>query len=195
MGLSGPHKRGAPRQGGAPGERSESDVPSSRTPNGTPACYPPPVSHPALPHVQLFTDGACSGNPGPGGWAFILKHPGTGKELEKSGAEPATTNNRMELMAVIEGLTALKTRSLVDLTSDSQYVLKGLKEWLKGWKAKGWKTADKKPVKNQDLWQRLDDLAGAHDIRFHWIRGHNEHPENTRCDELAVAAYRALQGR
>ena len=148
-----------------------------------------------LPHVQLYTDGACSGNPGPGGWAFVLRHPGTGKELEKSGAEPQTTNNRMELMAVIGGLSALKTRSLVDLTSDSQYVLKGLKEWLKSWKARGWKTADKKPVKNQDLWQQLDELAQAHDIRFHWIRGHNEHPENTRCDELAVAAYRALQGR
>jgi ribonuclease HI len=150
------------------------------------------VSHPPLPHVQLFTDGACSGNPGPGGWAFILKHPATNKTLEKSGAELQTTNNRMELMAVIEGLGALRQPSLVDLTSDSQYVLKGLKEWLKNWKAKGWRTADKKPVKNQDLWQRLDELSATHDIRFHWIRGHNEHPENERADELAVKARESL---
>jgi ribonuclease HI len=147
---------------------------------------------PSLPHVELFTDGACSGNPGPGGWAFILRHPATKKTLEKSGAELQTTNNRMELQAVIEGLGALKQPSLVDLTSDSQYVLKGLKEWLKGWKAKGWRTSDKKPVKNQDLWQSLDALSQEHTIRFHWIRGHNEHPENCRADELAVAAREAL---
>ena len=154
--------------------------------------YPPPVTHPSLPHVQLFTDGACSGNPGPGGWAFILRHPATEKEVERSGAEILTTNNRMELMAVIEGLKLLKTASIVDLTSDSQYVLKGLKEWIKGWKAKGWKTADKKPVKNQELWMELDALAAAHQVRFHWIRGHNEHAENERCDQLAVAAREAL---
>jgi ribonuclease HI len=150
------------------------------------------VTKSALPHVQLFTDGACSGNPGPGGWAFILRHPATDKEVERSGAEILTTNNRMELMAVIEGLKLLKTASIVDLTSDSQYVLKGLKEWIKGWKAKGWKTADKKPVKNQELWQELDALAAAHQLRFHWIRGHNEHAENERCDQLAVAAREAL---
>jgi ribonuclease HI len=147
---------------------------------------------PEPPHVQLFTDGACSGNPGPGGWAYVLKHPATGQEREESGAELATTNNRMELMAVIRGLTALTAPSTVDLTSDSQYVLKGLKEWMKGWKAKGWLTADKKPVKNQDLWLQLDTLQKAHELRFHWIRGHNEHPENTRCDLLAVAAREAL---
>lgn len=147
---------------------------------------------PALPNVLLFTDGACSGNPGPGGWAFILKHPATGKSIERSGAELVTTNNRMELMAAIEGLSALTAPSLVDLTSDSQYVLKGLKEWIKNWKAKGWKTADRKPVKNQDLWQKLDALAAEHTVRFHWIRGHNEHPENERCDQLAVAAREAL---
>ena len=147
---------------------------------------------PALPNVLLFTDGACSGNPGPGGWAFILKHPATGKSIERSGAELVTTNNRMELMAAIEGLSALTAPSLVDLTSDSQYVLKGLKEWIKNWKAKGWRTADRKPVKNQDLWQKLDALAAEHTVRFHWIRGHNEHPENERCDQLAVAAREAL---
>jgi ribonuclease HI len=150
------------------------------------------VSTPSLPNVHLFTDGACSGNPGPGGWAFILRHPATNKTLEKSGAELQTTNNRMVLQAVIEGLSQLKQPSLVDLTSDSQYVLKGLKEWLKNWKAKGWRTSDKKPVKNQDLWQALDALSATHTIRFHWIRGHNEHPENTRADALAVAAREAL---
>ena len=146
----------------------------------------------SLPTVQLFTDGACSGNPGPGGWAFILRHPASGKELERAGAELATTNNRMELIAVIEGLKALTTPSRVELTSDSQYVLNGLKEWLSAWKARGWRTASKKPVKNEDLWRALDELASRHDIRFHWIRGHRGHAENERCDQLAVAAREAL---
>lgn len=154
---------------------------------------PPP--DPARPHVELYTDGACSGNPGPGGWAYILRHPATGKEIEGSGGEPQTTNNRMELRAVIEGLSLLKKPSLVDLTSDSQYVLNGLKEWMKSWKARGWKTADKKPVKNQDLWEQLDALQQVHTLRFHWIRGHNEHPENERCDQLAVAAIEAFRKR
>ncbi len=144
------------------------------------------------PNVHLFTDGACSGNPGPGGWAYILVHPATGKRREHAGAEADTTNNRMELTAVIEGLRALSRPSDVDLTSDSQYVLKGLREWLDQWKARGWRTADKKPVKNEDLWRILDDLRAAHTLRFHWIRGHNEHPENERCDQLAVAARQAL---
>lgn len=149
----------------------------------------------AASHVQLFTDGACSGNPGPGGWAYILRHLASGKESEDSGGDPATTNNRMELQAVIEGLSRLKKRSIVDLFSDSQYVLNGLREWLTAWKARGWKTADKKPVKNQDLWEALDALIARHDVRFHWVRGHNEHPENERCDRLAVAARdRAAQG-
>lgn len=148
----------------------------------------------ALPHVHLFTDGACSGNPGPGGWAYILKHPSTGATREASGAEGDTTNNRMELRAVIEGLAALKKPSRIDLTSDSQYVLKGLKEWLDNWKRKGWKTSNKQPVKNQDLWEQLDELRARHEIRFHWIKGHNEHPENERCDQLAVEAYRKLRG-
>jgi len=145
------------------------------------------------PHVELYTDGACSGNPGPGGWAYILKHPASASEKEASGGEPATTNNRMELRAAIEGLVALTSRSRVELYSDSQYVLKGLGEWIDQWKKRGWKTSTKQPVKNQDLWERLDLLREAHDIRFHWIRGHNEHPENERCDKLAVAACRAVR--
>lgn len=141
-----------------------------------------------LPHVQLYTDGACSGNPGPGGWAFILKHPASGSIREDSGGEADTTNNRMELRAVIEGLVALNKPTFIDLYSDSQYVLNGLNEWMANWKKRGWKTADKKPVKNRDLWERLDELRAIHEIRFHWIKGHNDHPENERCDELAVAA-------
>jgi ribonuclease HI len=144
------------------------------------------------PHVELFTDGACSGNPGPGGWAYVLRHPASGSEREGSGAERETTNNRMELRAAIEGLSALTRPSLVDLTSDSKYVLDGLKDWLDGWKRRGWKTASKQPVKNQDLWEQLDALRTRHQIRFHWIRGHQGHAENERCDQLAVEAYRQL---
>lgn len=145
-----------------------------------------------MPHVELYTDGACSGNPGPGGWAYILAHPSSGKRREASGGEPDTTNNRMELIAVIEGLRAITRASLVDIYSDSQYVLHGLEEWLDQWKARGWRTAAKKPVKNEDLWRTLDELRAQHTLRFHWIRGHNEHPENERCDALAVAAREAL---
>ncbi len=141
-----------------------------------------------MPTVHLFTDGACSGNPGPGGWGLILRHPATGKEIERAGAEANTTNNRMELMAVIEGLRLLTKPTIVELYSDSQYVLKGLKEWLASWKRRGWKTADKKPVKNIELWQTLDELAQKHDVRMHWIRGHQGHPENERADSLAVKA-------
>ncbi len=148
-----------------------------------------------LPQVLLFTDGACSGNPGPGGWAFILKHPSSGKQKTGSGGEAMTTNNRMELMAVIQGLEALQKPSRVELWSDSQYVLKGLREWLEGWKAKGWKTASKQPVKNIDLWQELDELKSRHRITFHWVRGHNDHPENEACDRMAVAAREAAAGR
>ena len=142
----------------------------------------------AMPTVHLFTDGACSGNPGPGGWGLILRHPATGKEIERAGAEANTTNNRMELMAVIEGLRLLTKPTIVELYSDSQYVLKGLKEWLASWKRRGWKTADKKPVKNVELWKTLDELAQKHDVRMHWIRGHQGHPENERADSLAVKA-------
>ncbi len=140
------------------------------------------------PAVELYTDGACSGNPGPGGWAYLLRHTASGAEREDSGGEPATTNNRMELTAVIEGLSALTRPSRVDLYSDSQYVLKGLSEWMENWKKRGWKTASKKPVKNVELWMRLDELLSVHDVRFHWVKGHNEHPENEHCDRLAVAA-------
>ncbi len=142
--------------------------------------------------VLLYTDGACSGNPGPGGWAFILKHPASGKVVDGVGAELETTNNRMELMAVIAGLEAVKRRCRVEIYSDSQYVLKGLREWLDQWIKRGWRTASKQPVKNQDLWERLDGLRRSHDLSFHWVRGHNEHPENEQCDRMAVAAREAL---
>ncbi len=135
---------------------------------------------------MLFTDVACSGNRGPGGWAYLLRHPKSGKAVEGSGGASETTNNRMELTAVIEGLSALTRRSVVELYSDSQYVLKGLNEWMPGWKRKGWKTASKQPVKNVDLWKQLDELKNGHEIRFHWVKGHAGHPENERVDELAV---------
>ena len=138
------------------------------------------------PLVLLYTDGACSGNPGPGGWAYILKHPASGKAVENAGGEPDTTNNRMELTAVIEGLRAIKRPSRVEIYSDSKYVLNGLSEWMPDWKKRGWRTAAKKPVKNQELWMLLDQLQQTHRLSFHWIKGHNEHPENERCDLLAV---------
>lgn len=146
------------------------------------------------PKVELYTDGACSGNPGPGGWAFILRHPASGKEIKRSGGERETTNNRMEMTAVLEGLRALTRASVVELYSDSQYVLKGMREWMAGWKRKGWRTADGQPVKNQDLWVALDELQVKHTLRFNWVRGHSGHPENERCDRMAVAA-RNLAGR
>ena len=136
-------------------------------------------------HVTIYTDGACKGNPGPGGWGAWLKSGAAEKEL--CGGEPHTTNNRMELLAVIEGLTALKRPCHVSLYLDSQYVRKGITEWLKGWKAKGWKTASNQPVKNVDLWQRLDHLVehGGLDIRWHWVKGHAGDPGNERADALA----------
>jgi len=142
--------------------------------------------------VQLFADGACSGNPGPGGWAFLLRHPASGKELERSGAERETTNNRMELLAVIRGLEALKRATSVELVTDSVYVGKGLTEWLPKWKANGWRRREGKrfkEIKNEDLWRRLDQLLARHRVRFTHVRGHAGHPENERCDTLAVAAY------
>ena len=146
-----------------------------------------------LEYMRLFTDGACRGNPGPGGWAFVLKHPASGREIEGSGADPATTNNRMEMMAVIRGLAVLRLPLQVDLYSDSQYVLKGLAKWLPGWKRRGWRTAGGAPVKNQDLWIELDRLITEHNVHTHWVRGHSGHPENTRCDQLAVAASRSIR--
>lgn len=148
-----------------------------------------------MQRVELFTDGACSGNPGPGGWAYLLRHGPSGAEREDSGGDPATTNNRMELSAVIEGLKALKEPSRVEVYSDSKYVLDGLASWLDQWIRRGWKTAAKKPVKNEDLWRALDDLRNVHGLSFHWVRGHNEHPENERCDALAVAARDRAAGR
>ncbi len=142
--------------------------------------------------VILYTDGACSGNPGPGGWAFVLRHPATGKELEQAGGERETTNNRMELLAVIRGLEALKRSTSVELVSDSTYVGKGISEWLPKWKANGWRRREGgqlKPVKNEELWRRLDQLLARHRVRFTHVRGHSGHPENERCDTLAVAAY------
>jgi ribonuclease HI len=146
----------------------------------------------SLPQVELFTDGGCSGNPGPGGWAFILRHPASGKVLEMSGGEKETTNNRMELTAVVEGLQALKQPSSVELLTDSVYVGKGLIEWMPKWKANGWRRKEKDrwaPVKNEDLWRKLDELAALHQIKYTRVAGHSGHTENDRCDELAVAAY------
>lgn len=137
------------------------------------------------PAVTLFTDGACLGNPGPGGWAYILRDDATGGETEEAFGEDQTTNNRMELTAVIRGLEALDGPRRVTLVGDSEYVLKGLSEWMPGWKKRGWRKADKKPVLNADLWQKLDALAGQHTIEIEWVRGHTGHPENERCDKLA----------
>lgn len=148
------------------------------------------------PEVILYTDGACSGNPGPGGWAFVMRHLPTGKELEKSGGEPETTNNRMELQAVVEGLAALKRETSVRVVSDSAYVLNGLQSWLKNWKRNGWRRRDKNgwaEVKNLDLWKRLDELVSAHRVEYSKIKGHSGHPENERCDELAVAEWKKLR--
>ena len=146
--------------------------------------------HADAAEVSLFADGACSGNPGPGGWAFILRHPASGKELVASGGERETTNNRMELMAVIRGLEALKRPTHVELVTDSMYVGKGLTEWMPKWKANGWrrgKGRDSAEVKNVDLWQELDELLTEHALRFTHVRGHAGHAENERCDALAVA--------
>lgn len=136
--------------------------------------------------VEIFTDGACSGNPGAGGWGAILRYKDVEKEL--SGGEAQTTNNRMELMAVIEALSALKRSCNISLYTDSKYVMSGVTEWLANWKQNGWRTANKKQaVKNIDLWQRLDELTGQHEIRWIWVKGHNGHAENERCDALARA--------
>jgi len=133
--------------------------------------------------VEIFTDGACKGNPGVGGWGVVLRVGSRVKELY--GGEPLTTNNRMELMAVIQGLSALLRPCHVRLSTDSQYVQKGISQWIAEWKRRGWRTADKKPVKNQDLWQRLEAIAAKHEIEWVWVKGHAGHPENERADELA----------
>lgn len=144
-----------------------------------------------LKHVKAFTDGACKGNPGPGGWGAILRY--GEHEREIYGAEAETTNNRMELMAAIAALENLKEPCAVELTTDSQYVRQGVTTWLANWKKNGWRTSDRKPVKNQDLWQRLDTACAHHRIVWHWVKGHSGHVENERCDELANIAIIELQ--
>ncbi|CAA6828720.1 MAG: Ribonuclease HI (EC [uncultured Thiotrichaceae bacterium] len=136
--------------------------------------------------IEIYTDGACRGNPGPGGWGVLLRTGGHEKELY--GYQEESTNNQMELMAAIRGLEALKRPSQVVLTTDSQYVRQGITQWIHGWKKKGWKTANKKPVKNKELWQRLDAAAKDHDMQWHWVKGHSGHAENERVDELANKA-------
>ena len=139
----------------------------------------------------MFTDGACRGNPGPGGWAVLIRlsKPGApARERELSGGEPLTTNNRMELMAAIEGLKALKKPCRVQLTTDSNYVRDGITRWIHGWQRNGWRTSDRKPVKNADLWQQLLDAVAPHRIEWHWVKGHSGHVENDRVDALACAA-------
>lgn len=145
-----------------------------------------------MKEIELFTDGACSGNPGPGGWGAILRYNGIEKEL--SGGEENTTNNRMELTAAIEGLSALKEPCRVRLVTDSRYVADGIgKGWAESWRKNGWRKADKKPALNADLWEKLLLLTERHTVEIEWVRGHNGHPENERCDALAVAYYKALQ--
>ncbi|MEQ8860185.1 MAG: ribonuclease HI [Pseudomonadales bacterium] len=141
--------------------------------------------------VEIFTDGACRGNPGPGGWAALLRYGGREKVI--SGAEGHTTNNRMELMAAIEALATLKRPTRVSLTTDSQYVRQGVQQWMANWKRNGWRTAQKQPVKNRDLWERLDALAAQHEIAWHWVKGHSGHPENERVDLEANLAIDAMQ--
>ncbi len=142
--------------------------------------------------VDIFTDGACSGNPGPGGWGVVMRWKGVEKELSDFAIE--TTNNRMELMAAIRGLEALKRDVKVRVHTDSTYLRDGVTKWIHDWKKRGWKTAAKKPVKNEDLWRRLDEAQGAHDIEWLWVKGHDGHPENERADELARNAAKAAKG-
>ena len=142
-----------------------------------------------MKRVQLITDGACLGNPGPGGWAYILRYGGKTKEM--SGSEPHTTNNRMEITAAIEGLRALREPCEVEVVTDSEYLKNGITTWIKGWKRNGWKTSAKKPVVNQDLWMALDELVSTHRMHWTWTKGHAAHDDNNRCDELATAAARA----
>ncbi|MDX1900849.1 MAG: ribonuclease HI [Gammaproteobacteria bacterium] len=146
-----------------------------------------------MKHVHIFTDGACSGNPGPGGWGYLIRY--GDHEKTGSGAEADTTNNRMELIAAIRALNVLREPCKVDLYTDSQYLQKGITEWMSGWKKKNWRKADKKPVKNADLWQALDELTTRHHIRWHWVKAHNGHLENERVDQLARDAIDRLRKR
>jgi len=147
----------------------------------------------AVDKVEIFTDGACRGNPGPGGWGALLRYRGHEKELY--GAEAETTNNRMELMAAIAALESLTRRCEVAITTDSQYVKNGITQWMANWKRRGWKTSDRKPVKNIDLWQRLDAAVQRHQVSWHWVRGHTGHAENERADQLANRAIDEMQAR
>ena len=140
--------------------------------------------------IRIFTDGACKGNPGPGGWGALLQW--NGHERELFGGETNTTNNRMELLAVINALEALQRRCRAEVYTDSQYVQKGISEWISSWKRRGWRTADRKPVKNADLWVRLDELASRHELSWHWVRGHDGHVENERADDLANRGVQSL---
>ena len=140
--------------------------------------------------IEIFTDGACSGNPGPGGWGVVMRWKGHEKEL--SGAEAETTNNRMELMAAIGALESLKRGAVAEITTDSTYVRDGITKWIHGWKKNGWKTSAKKPVKNKDLWLRLESALESHRVTWHWVRGHTGHPENERADQLATEAIEAI---
>jgi ribonuclease HI len=146
-----------------------------------------------MPEVEIFTDGACRGNPGPGGWAALLRSQGVEKMF--SGAEQETTNNQMELMAAIQGLEALKRASSVVLTTDSQYVRQGITQWIHGWKRNGWRTSQKQPVKNQTLWQRLDAAVAKHQVEWHWVKGHSGHEENERVDMAANDAIDVMQAQ
>ena len=146
-----------------------------------------------LPHVEIATDGACKGNPGPGGWGAVLRMGATEKEL--SGGEPMTTNNRMEMLAVVEALNALKRPCRVSLSTDSRYVMDGLTKWIHGWQRNGWRTADKKPVKNAELWQALIAATKPHRVEWEWVKGHAGHPDNERADRLASNAADAMRGR
>ncbi|MEZ6130074.1 MAG: ribonuclease HI [Planctomycetaceae bacterium] len=156
----------------------------------------PSIPPPSIPFVKIFTDGACRGNPGPGGWACIMRHPASGKQKECSGGERETTNNRMELQAVIEGLKLLTRRTRVEVITDSAYVANGCRSWMAGWKKNGWKRKEGgrlKPVMNVEFWKQLDELLSRHDVTFTIVKGHSGHPENERCDELAVAAAESMR--
>jgi ribonuclease HI len=182
----------------APGTRTRKTRTSAVTPAnqarpeaGVPADTAPAVPSIAadtLPKVTVFADGACSGNPGPGGWGAILVFPTGGKRLEISGADLDTTNNRMEMMGAVEGLRRLKVKSRVRVVTDSRYVIDGMKSWIHAWRRNGWKTSDRKPVKNKDLWELLSELSGKHETAFEWVAGHKGHAENERCDAMARAA-------
>ncbi len=148
------------------------------------------ISEDAAGLVRIYSDGACKGNPGPGGWGALLQW--NGHERELFGGEPNTTNNRMEMLAVINALESLKRVCTIEVYTDSQYVQKGISEWISNWKRRGWKTADKKPVKNADLWRRLDEAAARHKVVWRWVKGHAGHPENERADQLANRGVQAV---